>query len=105
MRVDERINARERSLHLFKLDVYDGEYEDGVRQGSGIYKCIGDGVYYGELKNNEAEGRGRMKYTNGSEYCVSGKEFKEKAMELLEIVTVTIMRESGKAMKVKVEEF
>ena len=50
-------------------DVYVGDYENGLRNGSGTYRWAYLGVKYkGEYKNGARNGYGTMNYTNGTVY-------------------------------------
>lgn len=49
-------------------DSYDGNYQDGWRDGGGVYRFASGTVYEGEWKNGICEGKGLMKYANGNIY-------------------------------------
>ena len=54
-------------------DVYVGDYENGLRNGSGTYRWAYLGVKYkGEYKNGARNGYGTMNYTNGTVCEIQG---------------------------------
>ncbi len=47
---------------------YDGEFQNGQRNGCGTFKYSGFGVYMGEFENDKLSGIGELKLQNGNRY-------------------------------------
>ncbi|EEQ98329.1 conserved hypothetical protein [Perkinsus marinus ATCC 50983] len=47
-------------------EVYDGDFDEGVRHGKGTYWYRNGDVYTGQFQENEKHGMGRLVYTGGT---------------------------------------
>ena len=48
--------------------VYYGEWQDGIRTGTGVFSGLDGSCYFGEYKDNQKSGYGIMYYIDGSRY-------------------------------------
>ena len=49
-------------------NLYDGNFQNGMRNGLGTLKLKDDGSFYGYFKNGRIHGRGQFRYGNGDVY-------------------------------------
>ena len=49
-------------------EIYEGDFEDGIRQGTGTYRYLNGNVYAGKWKENRKHGIGKMTYSEKGEY-------------------------------------
>ncbi len=49
-------------------DVYEGDWKDGLRDGSGVLRLADGGCYEGEFSDDEMSGEGTYTYPNGDVY-------------------------------------
>ena len=85
--------------------IYNGEIENGLPEGRGIYKFSSGTVYDGEVKGGKLEGRGVYKYPYGDVYDGKPKVGSQKAEEFISMLTVRSMMENLKVGSQRAEEF
>ena len=58
-------NGKKQGIGIYKYasgDIYEGEFMNDLKEGRGIYKYASGGIYEGEFMNNVKEGRGILSY-------------------------------------------
>ena len=60
----------------FNGDVYEGNFENGIKYGDGIMSYENGDKYLGEWKEGRKHGKGKMSYKNGNAF--DGKWYKDK---------------------------
>ena len=49
-------------------NVYEGNFSDGLKEGTGVYRRANGDSYVGSFKNDKMEGKGVLTWANGSSY-------------------------------------
>ena len=49
-------------------EIYEGDFNDGIREGNGTYRYLNGNVYSGKWKDNRKHGIGKMTYDERGEY-------------------------------------
>ncbi len=63
--------ADTRRVELENGDIYEGDFVDGVRTGSGTYVWANGNEYQGDFLNNQMHGEGTYRWTDGRTYIGS----------------------------------
>ncbi len=64
-------------------DLYDGEFENGSKNGKGTLYFINGNIYSGEFKNDKMDGYGTLTLKNGNKYNGSFKEDRKNGHGIL----------------------
>jgi hypothetical protein len=78
------LNPTPKPLRFYNGDYYEGRWERGVREGTGMQQCTDDSNYVGEYARGKRHGYGVYSFPNGDQYT---GEYEE---DLPQVVVVAV---------------